>query len=100
MKAYDREKADTPIINARKVAVLGGGNVGQAAASVALGIGVDVIILEKNQDKIEKLKNIFPKASFVLSTPENTAKYVKEADVLIGAVCITGAKGRFYCLRT
>ncbi len=72
--------------------ILGGGNVGQAAATVALGIGVDVTILEKNQDKIEKLKNIFPKASFVLSTPENAAKYVKKADVLIGAVCITGAK--------
>jgi glutamate synthase (NADPH/NADH) small chain len=39
MRAYDRERADTPIYRSRKVAVLGGGNVAMDAARMALRIG-------------------------------------------------------------
>jgi glutamate synthase (NADPH/NADH) small chain len=39
MRAYDREKAHTPIYPSRKVAVLGGGNVAMDAARMALRLG-------------------------------------------------------------
>jgi glutamate synthase (NADPH/NADH) small chain len=39
MRAYDREKADTPIFQSRKVAVLGGGNVAMDAARTAVRLG-------------------------------------------------------------
>ncbi len=43
MKAYDREKAQTPITNISKVAVLGGGNVAMDAARCALRLGADEV---------------------------------------------------------
>lgn len=72
--------------------ILGGGNVGQAAASIALGMGAEVILLEKEQKNIDYLKKILPGATYYLSTHANIAESVKGADVLIGAVYIRGAK--------
>ncbi len=43
MKAYERELADTPIYQSRKVAVLGGGNVAMDAARTALRIGAEEV---------------------------------------------------------
>jgi glutamate synthase (NADPH/NADH) small chain len=43
MKAYDREKAQTPITNISRVAVLGGGNVAMDAARCALRLGADEV---------------------------------------------------------
>ncbi|MDR1933264.1 MAG: NADPH-dependent glutamate synthase [Spirochaetales bacterium] len=43
MKAYDREHADTPIFHAKRVAVLGGGNVAMDAARTALRMGADKV---------------------------------------------------------
>lgn len=43
MKAYERELADTPIYESRKVAVLGGGNVAMDAARTALRIGAEEV---------------------------------------------------------
>jgi glutamate synthase (NADPH/NADH) small chain len=45
MKAYDREHADTPIMNSHRVAVLGGGNVAMDAARTALRLGADEVHL-------------------------------------------------------
>jgi alanine dehydrogenase len=72
--------------------ILGGGNAGQAAATVALGMGADVTIIEKTQARIEELKKIFTGASFALATPENVATNVKQADVVIGTVHVPGAR--------
>lgn len=41
MKAYDKERVDTPIYNSKEVAVLGGGNVAMDAARMALRIGAE-----------------------------------------------------------
>ncbi len=43
MKAYDREKSDTPIFLSKKVAVLGGGNVAMDAARTAVRLGADEV---------------------------------------------------------
>lgn len=43
MKAYDREKADTPIYKSKKVAVLGGGNVAMDAARMAKRLGAEEV---------------------------------------------------------
>lgn len=45
MKAYMRGRADTPVVNARKVAVLGGGNVAMDAARSALRLGAKEVHL-------------------------------------------------------
>jgi glutamate synthase (NADPH/NADH) small chain len=43
MKAYDKEKADTPIFKSKKVAVLGGGNVAMDAARMAKRLGAEEV---------------------------------------------------------
>lgn len=43
MKAYDRDRVDTPIYESKKVAVLGGGNVAMDAARMALRLGAEEV---------------------------------------------------------
>jgi glutamate synthase (NADPH/NADH) small chain len=43
MRAYDRERADTPIYQSKKVAVLGGGNVAMDAARTAVRLGAEEV---------------------------------------------------------
>jgi len=52
------------VVPARFV-ILGGGSAGRAAATIALGIGAEVIILERFQCIIDKLQTLFPAASCV-----------------------------------
>jgi alanine dehydrogenase len=75
------------------VVILGGGFVGFNAALIASGMKANVTILEINEKRIEYLKKILPEnVSFMHSTPENIEKAVLEADILIGAVLVKGAK--------
>jgi len=69
------------------IVILGAGNVGQAAAKVALSLGADVIILDINPEKLKYIERIFKgRAKTLLSTPENIKNAVKKADVLINAI--------------
>ncbi len=43
MKAYDRNRSDTPIFQSKKVAVLGGGNVAMDAARTAVRLGAEEV---------------------------------------------------------
>jgi len=53
MRAYDREHADTPIANSRKVAVLGGGNVAMDAARSAVRLGAEEVHLVYRRTEAE-----------------------------------------------
>jgi glutamate synthase (NADPH/NADH) small chain len=53
MRAYDRKNADTPISNARKVAVLGGGNVAMDAARTAVRLGAEEVHLVYRRTEVE-----------------------------------------------
>lgn len=53
MKAYDRERADTPIMQSRKVVVLGGGNVAMDAARMALRLGASEVHLVYRRTEVE-----------------------------------------------
>ena len=45
MRAYDRQRADTPMYRSRKVAVLGGGNVAMDSARMALRLGAEEVVV-------------------------------------------------------
>jgi len=76
-----------------KVVILGGGIVGTNAAKMAVGLGADVTILEKNVDRMRYLDDIFgTKVKTVMSNSFNIAEAVKTADLLVGAVLIPGAR--------
>lgn len=53
MRAYDREKADTPVAYSRKVAVLGGGNVAMDAARSAVRLGAQEVHLVYRRTEAE-----------------------------------------------
>ncbi|HUU11135.1 MAG TPA: NADPH-dependent glutamate synthase [Phycisphaerae bacterium] len=45
MRAYDRERADTPILRLKRVAVVGGGNVAMDSARTALRLGAEAVYI-------------------------------------------------------
>ncbi len=53
MRAYDREKAQTPIYRSRKVAVLGGGNVAMDSARMAVRLGANEVHLVYRRTEVE-----------------------------------------------
>ena len=72
------------------VVVLGGGVAGEAAISVAAGLGARVTVLERSEVRIEQLEAKYPGIRGVLSTPEQIAQQVATADLLVGAVLVRG----------
>jgi alanine dehydrogenase len=75
-----------------KVVVIGGGVVGFNAAQMAVGLGADVTILDRDPEVLEKLDNHFAgRASTIYSGKATLAALVADADLVIGAVLIPGA---------
>ena len=75
-----------------KVVVIGGGVVGFNAAQMAVGLGADVTILDRDPAVLEKLGNYFQsQAKTRFSNRINLADSVAEADLVVGAVLIPGA---------
>jgi alanine dehydrogenase len=75
------------------VLVIGGGIVGANAARMAVGLGADVTVLDRSIDRLRELDQIF---SGTIQTGYATGLEVEsrlaEADLVIGAVLVKGAK--------
>ncbi|BCG56821.1 alanine dehydrogenase [Paenibacillus sp. URB8-2] len=85
--------AGVPGVSRGKVSIIGGGVVGTNAAKMAIGLGADVTIVDLSADRLRQLDDIFgAQINTLISNPYNIAKAVAEADVLVGAVLIPGAK--------
>lgn len=85
--------AGVPGVNRGKVTIIGGGVVGTNAAKMAIGLGADVTIVDLSADRLRQLDDIFGnQIKTLMSNPYNIAEAVKEADLLVGAVLIPGAK--------
>ena len=81
-----------PGVMPAKVAVIGGGVVGFNAAQMAVGLGADVTILDRDPEVLERLGIHFEsRAKTRFSIRQNLAESVAEADLVIGAVLIPGA---------
>ena len=81
-----------PGVSRAKVTILGGGVSGTNAAKVAIGMGAEVVILDKSLPRIRYLCDIFGNSATVLyASLENIEKNVVDADVVVGAVLIPGA---------
>jgi alanine dehydrogenase len=75
-----------------KVTVIGGGVVGTNAVDVALGMGAAVTVLDRNLTTLRQLKRQFgPHLNTVYSTIEALEHHCTSADLVIGAVLVTGA---------
>ncbi|MES2677283.1 MAG: alanine dehydrogenase [Pseudomonadota bacterium] len=81
-----------PGVAAAKVVILGGGVAGTNAAKVAIGMGAQVVILDRSLNRIRYLCDIFGNSASVLyASLENIESNVTSADLVIGAVLIPGA---------
>ncbi len=75
-----------------KVVVIGGGVVGFNAAQMAVGLGGDVTILDRDPEVLDKVGTFFEaRASTRYSSRANLEDSVRQADLVIGAVLIPGA---------
>ncbi|MCM2323479.1 MAG: alanine dehydrogenase [Oligoflexia bacterium] len=80
-------------VDRAKVVVLGGGVVGVNAAKMAVGLGAQVTIMDVNVDRLDYLADIFGnEISTLYSNNEQIERAVTQADLLIGAVLVPGAK--------
>ncbi|MDI5932281.1 alanine dehydrogenase [Halomonas kalidii] len=75
-----------------KVAVIGGGVVGENAARMALGLGAEVTVLDRSIPRLETLDDRYQgRMKTVFSTADAIDEAVRESDLIIGAVLIPGA---------
>ncbi|GAX88609.1 alanine dehydrogenase [Effusibacillus lacus] len=82
-----------PGVEPGNVVIIGGGIVGANAAQIALGMRAKVTILENNPKRLRELDEQFQgRVQVIMSNAYNIAKAVSEADLLIGAVLLPGAK--------
>lgn len=82
-----------PGVKPADVTILGGGMAGTNAAQIAIGMGAHVTLLEKSIDRIRELESRFGRRiNLVYSTTDAVEHYVRNADLVIGAVLVPGAK--------
>ena len=78
---------------ASKVVVIGGGVSGLNAAQIAVGMGAHVTVLDRNIARLRQIDAIYQgRIQTVASNAYEIEKAVLEADLVIGAVLVTGAK--------
>jgi alanine dehydrogenase len=82
-----------PGVEPGNVVVIGGGNVGLNAAKMAIGLGARVTILDISVERLAQIDNLFGnRVVTLMSNSYNIAKSVAEADLVVGAVLVPGAK--------
>jgi alanine dehydrogenase len=82
-----------PGVPPANVVIVGGGVVGANAAEIALGMGANVTIIDLSLDRLRYLDSVLHGRLHTLaSNRENIAHSVREADLVIGAVLLPGAR--------
>ncbi|MEU8250840.1 alanine dehydrogenase [Nonomuraea sp. NPDC048916] len=82
-----------PGVAPAKVVVIGGGVSGMNAAQIAVGMGADVTVLDTNVDRLRFIDAVYQgRLKTLVSTSYAIEREVLEADLVIGAVLIPGAK--------
>ncbi len=82
-----------PGTHASKVVVIGGGVSGTHAAQIAVGMGARVTVLDRNIARLRQIDAIYQgRIQTVASNAYEVEKAVLDADLVIGAVLVAGAK--------
>jgi alanine dehydrogenase len=75
------------------VLILGGGVVGTCAATVAAGMGADVVLMDISVERLRRLSEMLPaNVRLVYSDVQSIRERLHWADLIIGAVLVPGAK--------
>lgn len=82
-----------PGLTPTSVVILGAGTAGRTAARVAVGLGAEVSVLDKDLSRLRDMQSLLPvKVHTAIATPYNISRSVQYADVVIGAVLLKGEK--------
>lgn len=81
-----------PGVSPARVTVVGGGVVGQNAIAMAVGMGADVTVLDRNMDVLRALDHRYGnRITTLFSTAHSLEQAVVDADLVVGGVLIPGA---------
>src|ERR1051325_3475975 len=80
-----------PGVPPAEVVVLGGGVSGTHAATIALGMGATVFVIDRSAEVLRRLAAQFPGLRTICSTRDALSAILRRADLLIGAVLVPGA---------
>jgi alanine dehydrogenase len=84
-----------PGVRPGNVSIIGGGIVGLNAAKIALGIGAHVTLVDINLDKLRYLDDTLGgRITLLASNSDNIEQSVVDADLVVGAVLVPGAKAK------
>mgnify|MGYP001555019669 CR=1 FL=1 len=82
-----------PGVAPANVVVLGAGVVGHNAAKIAAGLGANVTLMDINLDRLRYLDDVMAaNVTTIYSDPLSVRHYLRDADLVIGAVLIPGAR--------
>ena len=89
-----------PGVASAKVMVIGGGVVGMNAAFIALGMEADVSVYDRNIDRLRELDIAFGgRADTCYASTLDIEEHLPEADLVIGAVLVHGARAPYVIRR-
>ena len=81
-----------PGVEPAKVVIIGAGVVGQNATAMAVGMGANVVVLDRSVDALRKLDAQYGnRVRTVYSTNHSIEQHVLSADLVIGGVLLPGA---------
>ena len=73
------------------VLVIGGGTAGQAAAAEAAALGAQVVVLDRDPRRLQRMERAIGRIAVTATASEyHLSRYVEQADVVIGAVAVRG----------
>lgn len=75
-----------------RVVVLGGGAAGGSAAAVAAVLGAEVLVFDRDPDKLERARGLGANVTGLYPYPDALNEAVGQADLLVGAVLVPGAR--------
>jgi len=82
-----------PGVDCGKVTIIGGGMVGTNSAMMAVGLGAEVVILDRSLDVLRRLEAQFGAAvKTIYSSKDSLDEHVTTADLVVGGVLIPGAE--------
>lgn len=81
-----------PGVPPAEVVILGGGVVGMCATQVFQGLSAHVTVIDRDMDVIQRVYSRFPNVVTMISTKRNIERATAYADVVIGAVLVSGER--------
>lgn len=80
-------------VSPAEVLILGAGTAGMSALRIVRGIGAEITVINRGEDKLRTIDNLYKgEVNTLISTEENIEKEVLRTDLLIGAVLVAGSR--------